>query len=658
MDTDTDAGAKRVAPPPPDDAVPSAKRAHAQPPDLPPRAPPSPAGGGEAAEGEVDDEGAAALLGGLEGLEGPAWNTLPDVVLRRIREFVGRKSLTQVAMHQVCRGWHHALGRPIRPGVWPSRSIVFGVRPRYMAWALQCRWLDPTGALTLSCRLPREVGHHFMRALKAELDDVPTASHLFFKQYYGEGGSIEHRLMAHLPAGLDVDIEELRPRDGRHLQGLDAAVHARHHLAIQNAVERLEHRADNPGRADAPPPAGPPRAERNPVRRALAMPAAAPRAAPVAAMRDPMEAFGPADDPVSRRCYLLVLQRIRHFSENGGRRPLDEATRMLADVTERIARARVARMPVRVAEVAAGELATAMALVLMARRGNAQNVPLRGGVLRASNHLLVLGRQYLIALVGRAIWPAAPPAAAAPAEERARPGAGPIGTRTWNPLRGRLDEALHAACEPGNLEAVKFLRHELGMTTEQARSRNNFAIRTSAFRGHHDLFAFLVDPEGFGLTLDDMRCSNNYPLRVACDNGCVPIVRLLLERGITLEDVRANRNEAICAACVKGHTGVVRLLLDTHRVGLTHEDLCARENYALRSAVWQGHVDIVRLLVEAGGLTRDDVADGNFAVILAIRFRRVAMVRYLVEELEVPVPEGLAEAARALLDGVEGGGAV
>lgn len=48
-----------------------------------------------------------------------------------------------------------------------------------------------------------------------------------------------------------------------------------------------------------------------------------------------------------------------------------------------------------------------------------------------------------------------------------------------------------------------------------------------------------------GLTVEDLRACNNYALREACAHGHVPIVEYLIAQGLTVADFRSHENEAL-----------------------------------------------------------------------------------------------------------------
>jgi len=81
----------------------------------------------------------------------------------------------------------------------------------------------------------------------------------------------------------------------------------------------------------------------------------------------------------------------------------------------------------------------------------------------------------------------------------------------------------------------------------------------------------------------------NFAFRLAAENGCTEIVKLLLDDPRV--DPGANDNYAIRMAGKIGCTEIVKLLLDDPRV-----DPCAQRNYAIRMATKKGHTEIVELL--------------------------------------------------------------
>jgi hypothetical protein len=64
------------------------------------------------------------------------------------------------------------------------------------------------------------------------------------------------------------------------------------------------------------------------------------------------------------------------------------------------------------------------------------------------------------------------------------------------------------------------------------------------------------------LTAEDARAKNNYALRKACERGHLAIVRWLVDRfGLTAEDARAKNNYALRKARLNDHLAVVLWLV-------------------------------------------------------------------------------------------------
>jgi hypothetical protein len=98
------------------------------------------------------------------------------------------------------------------------------------------------------------------------------------------------------------------------------------------------------------------------------------------------------------------------------------------------------------------------------------------------------------------------------------------------------------------------------------------------------------------------------PFYIACNQGHVDIVRLLVEAG------GCDRNKAMddgrtpfYIACQQGHVDVVRLLLEAGECDRNKAMDDGRTPFYI--ACQKGHVDVVRLLVEAGGCDTNKASD-------------------------------------------------
>jgi hypothetical protein len=436
------------------------------------------------------------------------WCHLPALVLNMIATTVGRTSFTVLAMHHTCRSWHYGLGRIYRPATWASRCAIFGARAPYIAWALEARWLDPAGALTLAAGLGDVA---FMRALEQCVGHAMRAADICGRTTT----AILHRATHDVPPDQTATI----------------GVHTRHTHTASIARVRTE---------------GPP------THIVVAIPVH---------QRDRM---------------ALAHQRFRQ---------------------------------------------------LVNRIGEFRRVP-GGGV-------LALAGEY--AAIAIAIRPQPPPPRAEAVPARTPRTAPP--DRLWAPLRSRLEEALHTACDKGHYAALVFLHQHLGLTTEQARSRNNFALRAAAHNLCTPIIRYLFD--NLKLAIEDLRCHDNYAMRVVCEQGHLLLATLFLDHGLTSDDVRACDNEVLCTVCINGRVAIVELLLCGRRL-LTVDDVRSRNYYPLRAACWNGHLDIVRLLVEMG-LAAEELARGDYLVTVAAMLQHSHILHYLVMEKGVAVPPWLEE---------------
>jgi hypothetical protein len=597
------------------------------------------------------------------GTEQSMWASLPAVILRIIAIKVGSDSFTVLAMHQTCRSWHLGLGPINKPKAWTSRSLVFGVRFRYVAWALESGWLDPAGALTLACRLTDS--DHFVRQLKRFTSGAKFASQL-------RGLPLERMLMG---------LKDMGPV----LTPLPAEVHRRHEATEADALKRCESdrqkRAEEEAQAQqneavrqqqqqqneaTPQPQQAQAAEARPAHAAAQTPqqrllaeAADREAAQAAAQAGPSPAHSAASAsaPAPAPAFASASASAQTTSDRPPERPIKStrSSRRVGGVVRGVAARFMAAAPGRslsapqsaalyggavppagAAPAGPGEGTRAAARIRRAaaeaarRRVPASSSAQQDDRSAAQHEPHAASADQDPSAVDAARNDAASAEAGAPKR--------PLGSRPWMPLRGRLEEALHAAVDANNLSAVVFLHRELGLTPEQARSRNNFALRMASFHNRLPIVRYLMDQ--LKLRLVDLKSNQAYAIRMACDNGSLELVKMLMQAGLTAEDLCANENEALCAACVKGHTEVVRYII-THGQ-LTADDVRARRLYPFRSACWRGYVDIVKILVSTG-LTMEDITKDGFALSMATRYNHIDLLVYLVGELRVPLT-GLAGA--------------
>ena len=152
------------------------------------------------------------------------------------------------------------------------------------------------------------------------------------------------------------------------------------------------------------------------------------------------------------------------------------------------------------------------------------------------------------------------------------------------------------ACENDHLETVKYLRKEFGLTTDDARNQDNYALRWACANGHLKIVRYLK--KEFGLTAKDVRAGDNYALRWSCRNNHLSIVKYLKEKfSLTAKDARASNNFGLRWACENCHLNVVKYLREGF--GLTTEDATRTlGHYACRWIGEDNYLGIVNYLIE------------------------------------------------------------
>ena len=104
--------------------------------------------------------------------------------------------------------------------------------------------------------------------------------------------------------------------------------------------------------------------------------------------------------------------------------------------------------------------------------------------------------------------------------------------------------------DENELACIKF-------TLNEARSYQNYALHYACYRGNFELFMLLVNA---GLTDDDFRSKDNFALRVASSRGHTDIVKELMKT-LTFEDIKTRNFYAIRYACKKNNFKIVEMLI-------------------------------------------------------------------------------------------------
>jgi ankyrin repeat protein len=151
---------------------------------------------------------------------------------------------------------------------------------------------------------------------------------------------------------------------------------------------------------------------------------------------------------------------------------------------------------------------------------------------------------------------------------------------------------LMLACENGHVGVVRMLVTHTGAQGLEVRDRDGkTALRCAAEGGHGEVVAFLLGKGAQASTRDD---ENVTPLMMACDNGHLDVIRMLVQHtGGERLDARDEKNDwtALHGAAFYGHEKVVRFLLFAG-ADLTIMDKKGRTAHALATLEQPEHVDM------------------------------------------------------------------
>lgn len=186
---------------------------------------------------------------------------------------------------------------------------------------------------------------------------------------------------------------------------------------------------------------------------------------------------------------------------------------------------------------------------------------------------------------------------------------------------------LPEAARYGHVNVLKFLHERLKLSREEARFRDNEALRQAARNGHVNVLEFLY--EKWGLTAHDARSLDNEALLMATCNGHVNVLEYMHRTWrLTAEDARSAKTRGLSFAAKGGYVKVFEFLHTTW--GLTAEDARSYNNCALRWAARNGHVTVLEHLHGKLGLTTKDAASlSNYALRFAARNGHIDVLNFL-----------------------------
>jgi ankyrin repeat protein/serine/threonine protein kinase len=181
--------------------------------------------------------------------------------------------------------------------------------------------------------------------------------------------------------------------------------------------------------------------------------------------------------------------------------------------------------------------------------------------------------------------------------------------------------ALHDAAKNGSLAIVQMLI-DAGAKVDVSDWLRETPSMMASTNGHDEVLQLLLEQSSKAEGLGEA-------LRVACRNGRVSIVEMMLEKGADIEGETKAGGTPIMNAAFKGHESVVRFLIEK---GANVNPTPVQGRTPLHWAVEEDHEPVARLLVENGAdveAKRGD--DGLKALQLAVKASNYDMELLLIQ---------------------------
>lgn len=192
---------------------------------------------------------------------------------------------------------------------------------------------------------------------------------------------------------------------------------------------------------------------------------------------------------------------------------------------------------------------------------------------------------------------------------------------TLDDLQSCDNRALNWACSDQHLDVVKYLSvviNDLESNDSNVDSNADDQKPLKFHFGHGIGYQFasamksrnlnwIKQLVGQGLTLDNIRHDNNWALRYACNNNHLDVARYLVEQGLTLDDIQSCDNQALNLACSDQRLDVVKylvLLIDQMENGNNDQSIDSDNESTnvkhdlMKEAVKTGNVDILQFLID------------------------------------------------------------
>ena len=188
---------------------------------------------------------------------------------------------------------------------------------------------------------------------------------------------------------------------------------------------------------------------------------------------------------------------------------------------------------------------------------------------------------------------------------------------------------LMLAAMNGHAQTVKLLLDMGSDINAQIETNRNTALTLACFQGRVDVVSLLLDRKA---NAEHRAKTGLTPLMEAASGGFVDVGRVLLDKGadVNAPPVPSSRDTALTIAADKGHCKFVELLLSR---GAAFDVKNKKGNSPLWLACNGGHIDVVNLLIQAGADV--DSQDNRKISCLMAGFRRghVKVVKLMVRHV-------------------------
>lgn len=188
---------------------------------------------------------------------------------------------------------------------------------------------------------------------------------------------------------------------------------------------------------------------------------------------------------------------------------------------------------------------------------------------------------------------------------------------------------LMLAAMNGHAQTVKLLLDMGSDINAQIETNRNTALTLACFQGRVDVVSLLLDRKA---SAEHRAKTGLTPLMEAASGGFVDVGRVLLDKGadVNAPPVPSSRDTALTIAADKGHCKFVELLLNR---GAAYDVKNKKGNSPLWLACNGGHIDVVNLLIQAGADV--DSQDNRKISCLMAGFRRghVKVVKLMVRHV-------------------------